>query len=47
MHFQTSPRDLGVLLGAGTALPIVTVAAAVIPAWRAARVSPTVALRLD
>jgi predicted permease len=47
MLFQTSARDVGVLVGAGLALVIVAVIAAVVPAMRAARVSPMVALRVD
>ncbi len=47
MLFQTSARDLVVLLGAGGSLLLVTVAAAVVPAWRASRVSPMAALRMD
>jgi ABC-type antimicrobial peptide transport system permease subunit len=45
MLFQTSARDIGVLFGAGVALLVVAVAAAAVPAWRAARTSPMAALR--
>jgi ABC-type antimicrobial peptide transport system permease subunit len=45
--FQTSARELSVLAAAGAVLIGVTVLAAVLPAWRAARVSPLVALRAD
>ncbi len=47
MLFQTSARDLGVLLGACLALLAVTVIAAAGPAWRAARMSPMAALRVE
>lgn len=45
--FQTTPRDLTVLAGAAATLVLVAVVAALWPAWRAARVSPMVALRTD
>ena len=45
--FQTSPKDLGALIAAALCLVIVTIIAAALPAWRAARVSPMVALRVD
>ena len=44
MLFQTSARDPVVAIGAAVALLGVAVVAAVAPAWRAARVSPLVAL---
>ena len=47
MLFQTSARDIGVLFGAGVALLVVAVAAAAVPAWRAARTSPMAALRVE
>jgi putative ABC transport system permease protein len=47
MLFQTSARDWGVMIGAAVALLAVAVAAAVVPAWRATRVSPLVALRAE
>jgi putative ABC transport system permease protein len=45
--FETTPRDTGVLLVASVSLVLVAIGAAAIPAWRAARVSPMVALRVD
>jgi len=45
--FQTSAREAVVLGAAGSLLLGVTACAAVVPAWRAARVSPLVALRAD
>jgi hypothetical protein len=45
--FQTSARETAVLAGAGAALLGVTLVAALVPALRAARVSPLVALRAD
>jgi len=45
--FGTSPRDPAVLAGASIVLLVVAVAASLIPAWRAARVDPTTALRTD
>jgi predicted permease len=45
MLFQTSPRDATILIGAAAVLFAVTVAAAMLPAWRASRVSPMKALR--
>jgi predicted permease len=47
MLFQTSGRDVVILAGAAIALLGVTVVAAAVPAWRAARVSPMAALRVD
>ena len=47
MLFQTSARDAGVMLGACLALLIVALVAAAVPAWRAARTDPMVALRVD
>ncbi|MBC7897838.1 MAG: ABC transporter permease [Cytophagaceae bacterium] len=45
--FQTSPRDAMSVLVAGLGLLSVTIAAAALPAWRAGRVSPMIALRND
>jgi putative ABC transport system permease protein len=45
--FQTAPYDVGALLAAAGTLLLVTIVAAAVPAWRAARVSPMVALRVD
>ena len=45
--FETAPRDLLVLLAAAIVLLAVAIAAALLPAWRASRVSPMVALRTD
>jgi ABC-type antimicrobial peptide transport system permease subunit len=43
--YQVSPWDTRVLLGAVACLLLVATAAAAIPAWRASRVEPLVALR--
>lgn len=45
--FDVSPRDPIVLLIVGLLLPAVAVAASMIPALRASRVDPNVALRAD
>jgi ABC-type antimicrobial peptide transport system permease subunit len=45
--FQTSARDLSIMLAAGVLLLVVAAVAAAVPAWRAARVSPLVALRVE
>jgi putative ABC transport system permease protein len=45
MLFQTSPRDATILIGAAAVLFAVTVTAAMLPAWRASRVSPMTVLR--
>jgi len=47
MLFQTSARDPVIAIGAAFALLGVAVVAAVVPAWRATRVSPLVALASD
>jgi ABC-type antimicrobial peptide transport system permease subunit len=47
MLFETSPRDLGVAFGAAAMLLIVAVIAAALPAWRASRLSPLIALRSE
>ena len=43
--FHVSPRDPAVFLGVALSLIVVAVAASVVPAWRAARTDPVVALR--
>ena len=45
--FQTSARDVTIMVAAGLLLLVVAVVAAAVPAWRASRVSPLVALRAD
>jgi ABC-type antimicrobial peptide transport system permease subunit len=45
--FQTSARDPSILGGVAVALMLVGVAAAGIPAWRAARVDPNVVLQAE
>ena len=45
--FQTSARDVTIMIGAGALLLLVAVIAAALPAWRASRVSPLVALRAE
>jgi putative ABC transport system permease protein len=45
--FETSARDLSVMAVAMVTLLVVAFAAAMVPAWRAARVSPMVALRVE
>ncbi|AHG88198.1 permease [Gemmatirosa kalamazoonensis] len=47
MLFRTSARDALVLAASGAVLVLVTVVAAAVPAWRAGRVSPLVALRAE
>jgi len=47
MLFQTSARDVVVLASAGALLVLVTAAASAVPAWRAGRVDPLVALRAE
>jgi len=47
MLFQTSPRDPLVLVGSSAALLVVTVIAAALPALRAGRVSPLIAMRAE
>ena len=43
--FGVKPRDVGVFAGVPLLLAAVALAAAAVPAFRASRVSPTVALR--
>ena len=45
--FETPAREPASLLGAAAVLVLVTVCAAAVPAWRASRVSPMLALRED
>jgi predicted permease len=47
MLFRTSARDVVVLASAGGLLVLVTAVASAVPAWRAGRVSPLVALRAE
>ena len=46
MLFHVSAHDPAILVAVGAILALVAVAASAIPAWRAARVDPMVALRL-
>jgi ABC-type lipoprotein release transport system permease subunit len=45
--FQIEPQDPGVYAGVDAMLVLTGVIAALVPAWRAARVDPLVALRLE
>ena len=45
--FETSPRDVGVLLGGAGTLLAVSILASAVPALRAKRVNPIEALRSD
>jgi putative ABC transport system permease protein len=45
--FGVQPRDLGVFVTVPLALLVAGLAAAAVPAFRASRVAPTVALRSD
>ena len=45
--FETAPHDVAILVMSSATLLLVAVAAAAFPAWRASRVSPMVALRVD
>jgi ABC-type antimicrobial peptide transport system permease subunit len=47
MLFQTSPREPASIAVAGLVLIAATIAAAALPAWRAGRVNPVVALRAE
>jgi ABC-type antimicrobial peptide transport system permease subunit len=43
--FGTSPTDIATFAGAATLLAVIAVAASLVPAFRASRVDPLVALR--
>jgi putative ABC transport system permease protein len=45
--YGISPHDPGVLLGASAFFLLVATVAALIPAWRGARVDPRRALQID
>jgi putative ABC transport system permease protein len=45
--FDVSPKDPAVFMIVGITLLAVAVLASVVPAWRASRVEPTIALRAD
>jgi ABC-type antimicrobial peptide transport system permease subunit len=45
--FDTSPFDAAAFVGAAALLAAVAVAASLVPAWRASRTDPQVALRAD
>ncbi|HUX33135.1 MAG TPA: ABC transporter permease [Gemmatimonadaceae bacterium] len=47
MLFAVSPGDVTVFAGAATAIVVIALTATGIPAWRAARVDPVIALRAD
>jgi ABC-type lipoprotein release transport system permease subunit len=47
MLFETSTVEPGLWIGVAGTLAAVAVAAAALPAWRAARVNPSVALQGD
>ena len=47
MLFQVSPTDPGILAAAGVALPLIALAAAAVPAWRATRIDPLTAIRAE
>jgi predicted permease len=47
MLYGLSPRDPATLIGATAALLLVSLVAAVAPAWRASRIDPLTALRID
>jgi putative ABC transport system permease protein len=45
--FETTMHDVGVLISVGVVLILVAIAASVVPAWRASRVSPGVTLQAE
>jgi ABC-type antimicrobial peptide transport system permease subunit len=47
MLFETSVRDASVIVAVAFVLGVVALAAAAVPAWRAARVSPSVTLQSE
>ena len=47
MLFETSAYDVGVIAGVAAVLALVAVAASAMPAWRAARVSPSITLQAE
>jgi hypothetical protein len=47
MLFETSAYDIGVVAGVTATLAVVAIAAAALPAWRAARVNPGVTLQAE
>jgi ABC-type lipoprotein release transport system permease subunit len=47
MLLETSAYDVGVVAGVTATLAVVAIAAAALPAWRAARVNPGVTLQAE
>jgi ABC-type antimicrobial peptide transport system permease subunit len=47
LAFQTSPRDPRILFATAGLLAIVALASAWLPAWRASRVEPKIAMQQD